>query len=247
MDFEQIIADAKSNWERRRAGGCENVIHGARCAIPLGPDDGYLCPRCSGIMATMELEQRLRPALESIPPRYRWAQFGFLHAPTGIPADTLSRLHKATPGARDALTDFQQGRRAVVTVRGASRRGKTALACAMLDAAIRGGDHSALFVSARAFSRACSEHGFGRGQPAAFMEAAQATLLVIDDVGSERGSTSQARDYVSDVLDDRINADLSTIVTTWLDEETATTMYGGGVAARLFQDALVLDMGPVVS
>jgi len=243
MDFVQIIAAAQSDWARRRAAGCEGIAAGRRCAAQLRQEDGYLCARCEGIEASRARTQGIAEALDSIPARYRWAKLGFATAPAEVAQGTLARLRKATAPAREALAEVRSHARVGVTIRGGSRRGKTALACAMQDAAARDGATGALFVSARALARSCTEHGFGKGAPPAFTAALDAPLLVLDDVGSERGSASQARDYVSDLLDERINAGLETIITTWHTEATAAAMYGGGISARLFQDFKVIDLG----
>jgi hypothetical protein len=85
-----------------------------------------------------------------------------------------------------------------------------------------------------------AQHGLGHGEPAEVERALLTGLLVLDDLGSERNSTTNA---VPDVIFERAYSGLPTWVTTWMTPEQVTLRYGDGVARRLYEADRVVVIG----
>jgi len=195
-----------------------------------------VCDECAEKLRTEELEERLRPALESIPKRWRWANFD--------DTDLLASRCGAAAGraARIAIKHMlERGDRPFAVLAGPSRTGKTSLACAMLRYAIRAGHRfspGCRFVFAPDISTAYRESQRGV-VPDVIEMCRSSTVLVIDDLGCDTVYT----DVLRQIMQARENAQRLTIVTTFLSEGDVRSTYGDGLAARLFEDGWRIDMG----
>lgn len=209
---------------------CGTVVHGWEPDY-LEPKARPVCDACS--RAAYEAAT-LRAARESLPARFAWASFG---AP-----ELLARcggLHVQT--ARQALAAPR------VVLVGQAGGGKTSLAVAMLRAVIEESKRRSLtergscrFASAYALNKARGQHPLGQGEAPLVADALRADTLVIDDLGSELDRFGTA---VGEVLYERHNEDRATWVTTWMTPAEASTRYGGGIARRIFEDAVVIRLG----
>jgi hypothetical protein len=116
---------------------------------------------------------------------------------------------------------------------GPSGSGKTSLACALLrEWEARHAPRCAMFVNAWTLSTARVDHGFAHGEPPEVHRAKNASLLLIDDLGSEPRTTMNA---VPEVIFHRSERGGPTWVTTWLSSEALAERYGDGTARRLFE------------
>ena len=97
------------------------------------------------------------------------------------------------------------------------------------------------FLSADSIVRSTLIHPLGRGEPPELDRSATAGLLLLDDLGNERGD----RDNVLfRVLDQRYMASLPTIVTTHLGEPELRQRYGDAFVRRIVDHgAFVLPGG----
>lgn len=172
----------------------------------------------------------VRPALESIPPSFRWAVFDSPEI-----RDRVRLGDRAILPARGGLP-YALG----VTVIGPAGAGKTSLACAMLrawcfDRSIPIGVRaSGIFTSARMVARSLD-------QPFGIM--LHAGIVLLDDLGAEV-DTPTGRAAVTDLIVERGAWDRPTIVTTGLDRAALHARYGDGVSRRLFERTLVLNLDP---
>jgi DNA replication protein DnaC len=236
--------------------------HRATCQKRPCADCGfYVCPRCKGDMlgksgATYfvgdelragiceacalreERKHLLEPALSSIPKHYRWASF-----------DNLDLIRSRVPN-QHAIARAQQCFGAIrVTLIGTTGSGKTSLAVAMLrmhidaayapdadaDTVARG--KGALFATSFDVCAAAASHPLGKGEAPLIARARRASILVLDEVGSE-----PQPDAVKLLLFDRYNSALPTWVTTFLSREQVSERYGGGVHRRMFEHGRTIEV-----
>lgn len=195
--------------------------------------DGARCARCAGAEASRErasaAAQRQRAITQTIPRSYLWATFDATELATRVRSDG------ATPKARASL-----GAKWIV-LRGSAGTGKTSLAVAMLQAWTRAntvGD--AAFIAAPKLAMARIQHHAGDGEPALVERAMRARLLVLDDLGSERDQRTSA---VPDVVFERHAEGRATWITTGLTDEQLEARYGEGIARRVLERAVVIDVG----
>lgn len=139
------------------------------------------------------------------------------------------------------LADALLGERFVALV-GPLGAGKTTLAAAMLRTAVTRGTWGGAvhFGRAHRLGVARIQHAAGKGEAEAVEEAMNATLLLLDDVGNEHQTSTNA---VPDVLLERYEEGRATWVTTWLTPKEAAQIYGGGVARRIFEQAKRITLG----
>lgn len=246
----RFIAEARAAQERAHrvapkvpCAGCGVSIPDFRRVRVCGPlgtfEHAEVCLDCS---AQREHDAQFRVALASIPRRFAWARFGA----SELPARCQNRAALAKARVSTAA-------RSVVLL-GAPGSGKTSLAAAMLRAVIdEARDRSAAarthdrgrfarFVSAHDLAKARPEHGLGRGEAGIVQAAMRASVLVIDDLGSEQDGHASA---VVDVVQVRHNEERPTWVTTWLTQEAAGYRYGSGVERRLFEAAKIITVESV--
>ncbi len=220
------------------------------------------CDACAEARARRLHDAALRPALDSIPERFRWAT-------VDAREEMAARVAyiQRDPAALGRLPDLLRSR--VVVFVAPSGAGKTTLACALLRTAIDRGRHDAMRTTleptqdARSAPRrvldAASEvaHALARGArffaardlgggeklgredlPAS-VHAARASLLVVDDVGQEAGTGDTYRGSdraraIADLLSERHDRGAQTIVTTYGRQAEWANWYGDGVARRYF-------------
>ncbi len=178
--------------------------------------------------ATLKLDEaRARGvAIATIPKRYAWAR---LEAP-----ELSARVQ-----ARDALPDVVRrilGATRVIFA-GPSGSGKTSLACACLRHRLPHG----VFITSFRLGVARSQAALGQGEPLDVERAMNAPLLLLDEVG---GEVKTATNAVRDVLFARHDADLPTWITTGFTSRQLAETYGDGALRRIIEDAYVVRLGP---
>lgn len=225
IPFESLISSAANvgdKTDRSCGGGCGKSI------LAPGPVWCREClARVEGASIERAAETMLRPALASIPNEWRdvFLYGSFLRTRVRSTAMIVA-AQEGSPWASGAV------------IRGALALGKTSLACAMFREWVTnsvvdtGTKASSRFVSARMVPR----------MPDRFDQLAGAAMIVLDDVGSE-GDMPHARAAVADLISERHAWSRPTIVTTWLDAKSVAARYGDGIARRMFERSLVIDMG----
>lgn len=131
-----------------------------------------------------------------------------------------------------------------VTVGGLAGVGKTSLAVWMLRQLLDAPDAPAPkdieVISAYRLGTARIQHRAGDGEPAIVEAAMRASLLLLDDLGSERDTQNNA---IPDIIFGRHDDDLPTWITTGLSSEQIRARYGDGVSRRVFEGALTIKLG----
>jgi DNA replication protein DnaC len=165
-------------------------------------------------------------------------------APSAAPENrTIPSFRWATLDAGELRTRVSRGRAIVdaaaaltstgLLLVGPSGSGKTSLACALLRAwDARYPRRRGVFMPAWKLGVARAQHGLGQGEPPEVERALTTRLLVLDDLGSERNTATNA---VPDVIFARALDGLPTWVTTWMTAEAVTQRYGDGIARRLYE------------
>jgi DNA replication protein DnaC len=123
-----------------------------------------------------------------------------------------------------------------VVFAGPSGAGKTSLAIACLRERAPHG----LFVSALRIGTARIQSHAGQGEAALVEQAIAAPLLLLDEVGGEQKTATNA---VRDVIFARYDADLPTWITTGFKGGELAAMYGDGALRRLTEHAYVVQLG----
>lgn len=170
--------------------------------------------------------EAVRSLEATIPVAFRWARL-----------DEGPLAARVAPPGPAAATTLISSRRLVLV--GISGAGKTSLAVAMARAWVRHRAKPGAFVLATDLATARRRTPMGREAPEV-LEALQAPLLVLDDLGSEAQEASSA---VTEVIFKRHAEDRVTWITTWMDEEKMIARYGEGVARRVFEGARILELG----
>lgn len=97
----------------------------------------------------------------------------------------------------------------------------------------------ALFVPAYDLAKARATARLGEEAPIV-TKALTATVLVVDDLGSEPNFPTSA---VPEILHERHADGKQTIVTTGFSSDEIATRYGSGIARRLFERTVKLRVG----
>jgi len=206
----------------------------------LGPEPAWLVCPCGALSARTPCwdccrraetqtaaDERRNAALATIPARYAWAALGASELPGRVSArEPLEKLATRVLGA------------ARVVFSGPSGSGKTSFAIACLRERIPYG----IFVSAIRLGTARIQGRAGDGEAALVERAMTAPLLLLDEVG---GETKTATNAVKDVIFARMDADLPTWITTGFGRDELLAMYGDGCLRRLTEDVTVLRFGAV--
>jgi Mrp family chromosome partitioning ATPase len=79
------------------------------------------------------------------------------------------------------------------------------------------------------------------GDPDSIRTAMRARVLLLDDLGSERSIPSNP---IPDIIAERHSEDRTTWITTGLSAKEIVNRYGGGVARRVLENALLVGIGP---
>ena len=165
----------------------------------------------------------------TIPSSFRWATLDAPELRARVGRDrAIAEAHAAlaAPG---------------VLLVGPSGSGKTSLACALLRAwEAQSTRRRGAFVPAWRLGVARAQHGLGQGEPAEGERAIATGLLVLDDLGSERNTVTNA---VPDVIFERSYAGRPTWITTWMTAEQVSQRYGDGIARRLYEADRVVVIG----
>lgn len=208
------------------------------CGLDVGRN-AWAHAECAEAQSRESARRELDEARESIPSDYRWAEFG---------APTLERRVKPSSAIRIVSAAWLKGER-MLTLSGPSGAGKTSLACCLLRATLDSGARgveTSRFVRSWELAKARSEHALGRGEAPLVTLALQAHTLVIDELGEERRSSSRlvrGDTAIRDVLHERQAAGRRTIITTYLSRDEITDAYGAGIARRLDERGLVIELG----
>lgn len=214
--------------------------HRRTCAdVPCARCDRYACPRCRKQAPEEDrpcveclLDDGIAEARASVPKRFRWA----LDASPEVIGQRVRGV-----GVKGALTWAAAPTTGSLVLTGLAGVGKTSLAVAMLGrwlAAHR--DPAARFAESFALALERMRHPLGQGEAPAIDRAMRASLLVLDDLGSEQPGRSDA---IADVLFARHNADLPTWVTTGLSRQDVESRYGAGVGRRVYDGSRLVQLG----
>jgi hypothetical protein len=225
------------------------------CGAPVGHPMGA-CEGCSIRYEAAELEAILRPARESIPPRFRWAELATAAGCRAIAEMAGDGKRIGAPSVA-AVRGIPRPLPCGIALVGVSGAGKSTLACALLrsvhDWAKPGRSHEgverarrAFFVSALDLEADAEARRFGRETegPDLVARAKRATILVLDNV--EPGSTTSAVGRVLFARHDQNDARivsaprLVTVITTYMDRDEFSRSYGGGVGRRAYEHTVNL-------
>jgi DNA replication protein DnaC len=204
----------------------------------LGPEPTWLKCACGvltsrvpcwdcdrALTAKLDAARMRGVAIATIPKRYTWAHVDALELEARVQVhDPLAEVVKRVLGATR-----------VIFV-GPSGAGKTSLACACLRERIPHG----VFMTAFRLGVARSQAALGQGEPAEVDRAMSAPLLLLDEVGGEAKTATNA---VRDVLFARHDADLPTWITTGFTGQQLAETYGDGALRRIIEDAYVVKLG----
>jgi hypothetical protein len=202
----------------RRLCGCGDVVIGAT--------------RCDTCRMLHRAIKALEPVRASIPKRFRWAYEDH---------DAIRQRVKASPEliaralANPPSTDM--------VLFGDTAMGKTSLVVGMLDAWVQQDPEArkgARFVEAYGLAGARARHPLGQGEAPEVIAAMDATLLVIDDLGSE---IDDRRNVLADVIFHRHNEELPTWVTTGFTAEQLMARYGSAVVRRMLEQGKRVELG----
>jgi DNA replication protein DnaC len=190
------------------------------------------CPGCAESDRQAAEDRRARASaaratVAALPPMFTWAGFD---AP-----DLVTRV-KDTAAIAKARAALDADR---VVFTGAAGLGKTALACCLLRAWASSRGLRGEFIDAFVLGAARAQHELGRGEAQEIRRAIDAQALVADDIGADKPTMHNA---VADVLHTRHANMRPTIVTTGFTVEAIRQRYGDGIARRVFENAVVIEM-----
>lgn len=237
----EALGDALSALAERQA---ESVNHAQTCTdTPCHRCGRFVCKcgrpytghrgRCQECTAAQQRTARLAPMRESVPKRFRWA---FEATPETLrgrvrASDEFIARGLANPPGAD------------VVFFGDTAAGKTSFAVAMLDAWVRQDPderHEARFVESYWLAGARARHPLGQGEAPAVIDAMNAALLVVDDLGSE---SDDRRNVLVDVIFHRHNEELPTWITTGFSVEQLMARYGSQVLRRILEAGKRVTLG----
>jgi DNA replication protein DnaC len=189
-----------------------------RVVAPDSPGDDVQRQRRNDALAALN---------RTVPQAFQWARFT---------APELS--DRAGPAASAALRDALWRTPRLVFV-GAAGSGKTSLAVACLRRWAHENARAAAFFHACELGMARIQHPAGRGEPELVERATKWPLVLLDDLGSERGIAGCA---VPDVIYLRHAAERPLWITTGLSRTAVVERYGAGVARRVFEGATIITL-----
>lgn len=165
--------------------------------------------------------------------------------PAGFDAATLdARWLEALVG--QATIENARGNLGAVRVAfvGPPGAGKTSLAIAMFRAAVLAGSASGKsryrYTSAHALAKARAGHPLGEGEAPLVESCMRSPLVLIDEIGGEDARYSSA---VAEVIYERHAEGRPTWVTSGVGPQELASRYGGGIARRIFEGAVVFRLG----
>ena len=146
---------------------------------------------------------------------------------------------RVSPAAMTRAKDSVSLRRVVLL--GPAGAGKTSLAAAMFRAWM---DVNPSLVGYFALSwrlgLARAQHKLGEGEPECVEKSLEAELCVLDDLGSERQTATNA---VPDVVFERHAEGKMLWVTTAMSQADVAGRYGDGIARRVFEGSRLIELG----
>jgi DNA replication protein DnaC len=190
-------------------------------------------PACDDCRRAKRTAQALEPVRGSVPKRFRWTFDATVEKLRGRvrASDEFIARGLANPPSSDAVFF------------GDTAAGKTSLAVAMLDAWVRRDPDErkgARFVESYWLAGARARHPLGQGEAPAVIEAMEAGLLVVDDLGSE---ADDRRNVLADVIFHRHNEELPTWITTGFTAEQLVARYGSQVLRRVLENGKRVTLG----
>lgn len=222
--FDQCAPDIAARVEAERA-------HQEACTLETCERCGRW-PRPTPLSDEQLFENWARPALTSLPAAFTGATFDAEWLGRLVGEANLKKAREATQAPRVALF-------------GLPGTGKTSLVVAMFTAALRASKRDVwrkaehLYVSAHGLAKARAMHPLGQGEAPLVARSLNAPLLVIDELGGEDARHASA---VAEVIYERHAEDMPTWVTTGVDPAKLADRYGGGIARRLFEGAVVFKL-----
>lgn len=214
----------------------------------LGPEPKWLICDCGGLsarvpcwdcdraaMAKADAARERALSASTIPRRFDWADLES--------ALMVDRVKLRRPNGDRAVQQrefVEVGERVLAAQRvvfvGPAGSGKSSLACACLRRRIPHG----FWLSALRLGTARIQHSAGDGESALVERSMAAPLLLLDEVG---GETKTATNAVRDVLFARHDADLPTWITTGFTSKQLAETYGDGALRRIIEEAYVVKLG----
>lgn len=183
------------------------------------------CWECDRRMAReREAQEALGQAARTFPRFYAWAH---IDAPA---------LGKRVTGCDLATTIPQVLAAQRVVFAGPSGSGKTSLAVACLRERLP----DCMFVSALKLGTARIQHSAGDGEAELVARCTRTPLLLIDEVGGEVNTATNA---LRDVIFDRYEAGRATWITTGFTAIQLAERYGDGTVRRLLENACLVKLG----
>lgn len=193
--------------------------------------DAPVCGGC-GEPSTRLYCDKCKPLREAkragIPEGYRWAALGRPELRAAV------KLARNGPTFEEVLDSIRSAERVVIS--GPQGSGKTSLATALLRERVP----DALWISARKLGTARIQHAAGHGEPPLVTRASEVGVLLLDDVGEEQKTATNA---VPDVIDERFARGLPTWITTGRNGGEIAELYGGGIMRRAYERAFILRLG----
>lgn len=239
------IATALSKDEARfEARTCEK--HGEYQARHLFRDRFAGCPECRREREEAE-EQEKREAMRQAYEASMWMTIDRAGIPVRFATKTLQNYDAQTPEQRAALSfatnyaeDFatvmKTGRSAIFI--GRLGAGKTHLACAIGQHAIRQHKASVLFITVQRAMRSIKDtwvKGSAVSESQAIAALVSPTLLILDEVGVQFGSDFE-RHTLFDVLNERYERCLPTLFLSNLTKQEVVGFLGERVMDRIRED-----------
>ena len=194
-----------------------------------------VCDDCAKDLDDKRAEASKQKRFQSIPVHLRWASLDNQNL-------LKERIHNSDVVATIANCVGVLITRNVSTVLivGPAGTGKSSLSCAIMREV---GDlprwRSAIWQCAVKLGRARMDSALG-AVPPAIEDACNASLLVLDDLGSEHQA---GIDSLREVIHHRHHAELPTIYTSWMRPEDLADRYGEGTARRITERATIVRMG----
>lgn len=204
---------------------CERYLCRTGCGTAVSRDYG-ICHACFNSEKQAEWTAKVQAAMP------RRALGATLDSPWLVKLVGIDRIKLA----RESLAAER------VACVGPPGAGKTSLVAAMFQASQRPSGQSPwpAWYSAHELAKARALHALGEGEAPVIWRALQADLLVIDELGGEDERYASA---VKEILYERHAACLPTWVTTGVGSAEIGNRYGGGIARRVFEDAVVFKLG----
>lgn len=205
------------------------------------PGDAFFgettCGSCQWKKQEEDIQRRLddsrrRNILATIPAGMHWATFDDPNLASRVSDKRHIDRARSTANAKR------------VVLLGPAGAGKTSLGVAMIQEAARlaGPDEypPGVFCHAYRLGTCRIQTAAGTGESPLVVQAMRADVLLIDDLGSERQTQNNA---VPDVLFERHAEDRSTWITTGLSAKQIAERYGDGIARRVFEHAVIINLG----